>query len=287
VVFEELGSADNDYGAWSTFSTSLNAFAGQTIYLLVEAADAGTASLVEAALEDVTIGLTSTTPPPPPTPTYTPPPSPTWTPAPSTPTPSATPLPPTITPLPTSTPAPQVVFSDDFETDLGWVRNPFGSDTATTGLWERGDPQDTSWGQPLQLGTTVSGTRDLVTGALAGSTTGEHDVDGGVTSIRSPDISLPSAADIQLSFFFYLAHLSNSSPADFLRVRVYGADTSAIVFEELGSADDDFGGWDSVSVSLNAFAGETIYLLIEAADAGGGSLVEAAVDDVSILASGP
>src|SRR5205814_246910 len=34
-----------------------------------------------------------------------------------------------------------LVFSDDFETDHGWTRNPNGTDTATTGLWERGDPQ--------------------------------------------------------------------------------------------------------------------------------------------------
>src|SRR2546421_617740 len=28
------------------------------------------------------------------------------------------------------------VFADDFETDQGWTRNPKGTDTATTGLWE-------------------------------------------------------------------------------------------------------------------------------------------------------
>ena len=280
VVFEELGSADNDYGAWSYFSTSLNAFAGQTIFLLVEAADAGTASLVEAAIEDVAITASTGTPPPStPTPTNTPiVPSPTSTP----PLPTHTP-----TPLPTHTPTPGVIFSDDFETDRGWVRNPFGSDTAATGLWERADPADTLWGGQLQLGTTISGAQDLVTGALAGSGTGEHDLDGGVTSIRSPDISLPTVGDIQLSFYFYMAHLSNSSPDDFLRVRVYGTGSSGTVFEELGSADDDFGAWESISLSLNGFAGQTIYLLIEAADAGTPSLVEAAIDDLSIRAGGP
>ena len=37
-----------------------------------------------------------------------------------------------------------VVFSDDFETDRGWTTNPNGTDTATTGQWERGDPQSTT-----------------------------------------------------------------------------------------------------------------------------------------------
>jgi aminopeptidase S len=158
---------------------------------------------------------------------------------------------------------------------------------ATAGQWERANPQDTSWGQPLQLGTTISGTQDLVTGALAGSGPGEYDLDGGVASIRSPDISLPTAGDLQLSFYFYMAHLNNSSPDDFLRVRVYGSGSSATVFEELGSAEDDFGAWESISLSLDGFAGQTIYLLVEAADAGTPSLVEAAIDDLSIRMGAP
>jgi hypothetical protein len=35
-------------------------------------------------------------------------------------------------------------------------------------------------------------------------------------------------------------------------------------------------------VSLNAFAGQTVRILIQAADAAGASLVEAAVDDVRV-----
>src|SRR5690606_20906242 len=40
---------------------------------------------------------------------------------------------------------PQPVWSDDFETATGWTANPDGTDTATTGKWERGDPQDTDY----------------------------------------------------------------------------------------------------------------------------------------------
>jgi hypothetical protein len=38
----------------------------------------------------------------------------------------------------------------------------------------------------------------------------------------------------------------------------------------------------SPNISLNAFAGQTIRIRIQAADASGASLVEAAVDDVRI-----
>ena len=134
----------------------------------------------------------------------------------------------------------------------------------------------------MQLGSTVSGSNDLVAGPLAGSSVGTHDIDNGVTSIRSPDIALPSNVEIQLSFFYYLAHLKKASTAHFLRVRVIGQAGSATVFEELGSADVDAAAWAAFTTSLNSFTGQVVYLLIEAADAGSPSLVEAAIDDVAI-----
>jgi hypothetical protein len=174
-----------------------------------------------------------------------------------------------------------VVFSDDFETDRGWIVNPNGTDTATTGRWERGDPEPTDSVGVKQLGTTTSGLNDLVTGRLAGLSPGANDIDGGVTSILSPPITLPASGTLTLAFNFYLAHGSNATSADFLRVRIIGS-TATTIFQRLGSATNVNGAWSSASVSLNAFAGQTIRLLIEAADAGTASLVEAGIDDVRI-----
>ncbi len=177
-------------------------------------------------------------------------------------------------------------FVDDFETDLGWVVNPAGADGATGGVWQRAIPQPTESNGPKQLGVTVSGVRDLVTGALAGSNAGTNDVDGGVTSIRSPWLMLPSGQDITLSLSYYLAHAQNSSIADFLRVRVVG-DTTATVFNVSGANVDVDAAWTPYTVSLNSFAGQTVYLLIEAADGANATLVEAAIDDLSVTASAP
>ncbi len=173
------------------------------------------------------------------------------------------------------------VFLDTFETNLGWQTNPNGTDTATTGQWERGDPQTTTSSGTKQLGTTVSGVNDLVTARLAGASAGVNDIDGGVTSIRSPAIALPATGNLTLSFSQYLAHGSNATSADFLRVSVVGSTTS-VVFQRLGSATDVDGAWASASASLNSFAGQTVRLLIEAADASTASLVEAGIDDVRI-----
>ncbi len=174
-----------------------------------------------------------------------------------------------------------VVFSDDFEANLGWVTNPNGTDTATTGIWERGDPQATSDNGAKQLGTTTSGVNDLVTARLAGASAGVNDIDSGVTSIRSPAITLPATGTLTLTFNQYLAHGSNATSADFLRVSVIGTTTS-VVFQRVGSATNLNGAWAAASANLTPFAGQTIRLLIEAADASTASLVEAGIDDVRI-----
>jgi hypothetical protein len=175
-----------------------------------------------------------------------------------------------------------VVYTDTFETNTGWTRNPNGTDTATLGVWERGDPQSTSSDGLKQLGTTVSGVNDLVTGRLSGSSSGAYDLDGGRTSIQSPPIVLPASGALTLSFSYYFAHGTNSSSADYLRVTIVGT-TQATVFQEFGAANDDDGAWASATVDVSAFAGQTVRILIEAADAAGASLVEAAVDDVRIV----
>jgi aminopeptidase S len=55
TVIEELGAAADDAAAFVTRTANISAFAGQTIRLVIEASDLGTASLIEAAVDDVLI----------------------------------------------------------------------------------------------------------------------------------------------------------------------------------------------------------------------------------------
>jgi len=80
------------------------------------------------------------------------------------------------------------------------------------------------------------------------------------------------------------AHGTNASSADFLRVRVVGPSSTQTAVEELGAADDDDAAFQTASVDISGFAGQTVRIVVEAADAAGASLVEAAVDDVRIEA---
>ncbi|WP_192770095.1 M20/M25/M40 family metallo-hydrolase [Plantactinospora soyae] len=178
--------------------------------------------------------------------------------------------------------APAAVWSDTFETATGWTTNPGGSDTATAGGWERGDPQDTSSSGAKQLGTTVSGINGLVTGRLAGTDAGAYDVDGGLTSVRSPAITVPSGGTVNLSLSWYLAHGSNASSADYFRVSIVHPSGTTALFTQPGAASNRNGVWATGTWNVSAYAGQSVRILIEVTDASGASLVEAGVDDVTI-----
>ncbi|MGB2570324.1 M14 family zinc carboxypeptidase [Micromonospora citrea] len=176
------------------------------------------------------------------------------------------------------------VWSDTFETATGWTTNPAGTDTATTGAWERGAAQATNSSGAKQL-TPYAGSNDLVTGRLAGTGAGDHDIDGGATSARSPAVTLPSTGTLTLSLAWYLAHGSNASSADYLRVSVVHNGGTTTLLNQAGAATDRDAAWAVSNLDLSPYAGQSVRILIEAADASGASLVEAAVDNVTITSS--
>ncbi|MDP5275666.1 M14 family metallopeptidase [Chengkuizengella axinellae] len=177
----------------------------------------------------------------------------------------------------------EIIFEDDFESNKGWTSDPNGSDSATTGNWERANPQSTDYSGPKQLGTTTSGSFGLVTGASAGSSVGANDIDNGNTTIRSPEITLPADGNLSLSFYSYFSHYSNATNADYFSVSVILENGSGdTLFEELGAGVDQDASWSYQTLDLSPYAGQTIQIQFEAADASGGSLVEAGVDDLKI-----
>ena len=174
---------------------------------------------------------------------------------------------------------------DDLEINRGWTRNAKGTDTADAGLWSVTNPSGTSSNGAKQLTTTYSGSKALVTGGPAGASANTYDLDGGTTTIRSRPIRLPSSASSYgpLTFRYYLAHGSNASAGDSLRVIVEAEDgTPTVVFEELGAGNDDDAAWAFASRSLADWEGQTIRIVVEATDGGADSLIEAGIDDLRI-----
>jgi hypothetical protein len=134
----------------------------------------------------------------------------------------------------------------------------------------------------LQLGTTVSGTFDLVTGGAAGTSAGSFDVDGGTTSSRSPLVALSGTGTFTLSYSWYLAHLNNSSSADFFRVSIVHNGGTTVLFTQAGAASNRAGAWATGSSNISAYVGQSVRILVECADAATASLVECGVDNVRI-----
>jgi hypothetical protein len=173
-------------------------------------------------------------------------------------------------------------FDDDFEVGRGWVGNPDGTDTATTGRWARAHPAATSSSGPKQVGNAISGSRVLVTGAAAGSSANANDLDG-VTTVRSTPVTVWPGAGQKLTFRYVFAHGANSSSADhFAAIVEDSAGAQTTVFSRSGAPTDLDGAWRSASISLDPWAGTTIHLRFEAVDGGPDSLVEVEVDDVRV-----
>jgi len=179
-----------------------------------------------------------------------------------------------------------VVFYDDFESARGWTLTG-GANSASGGLWQRGDPEPTTnAGMPLQVGHCQGSTNCLITGLAAGAANGVNDVDAGQTSIQSPAIALPAGRALTLSFGMYFAHNSASTPEDYFRVRVVGENgVVQTVWAKGGAASNVAGVWVTRTANLDAWAGQTIQIRVDAVDGGVGSIVEAGVDNVAITAN--
>jgi len=175
-------------------------------------------------------------------------------------------------------------FFDDLEIERSWSTDPEGRETATSGAWQRGVPQATYAPGPKQLGAAASGQAVLVTGRKSSGCASCNDVDGGLTTVRSPAIDLPASETATLRLRYSLAHDATASPDDGFRVAIISAGSRSVTFEDLAAASDRDGRWQALAIDLTPWAGRQVRVQFEAFDMAGPSLLEAAVDDVRVTA---
>jgi hypothetical protein len=178
-------------------------------------------------------------------------------------------------------------FDDDLEINRFWKINLDGTDTATAGRWQRGDPRPTTTASGRKQPDGVpSGRYAFITGTAAGSSPAANDLDGGRTTVTSPLITLPPTAGQKLQFRWFFTHDRTSSAADELRVEVIdvAAATATTVLAGHGAPTERSATatWPRASIDLSAWAGRQIRVRFSAVDAGANGIVEAGFDDVRV-----
>ncbi len=175
-----------------------------------------------------------------------------------------------------------VALIDTFETNTGWSGVGPG-DNATTGRWNRMDPQPTA-AQPGDDVTPGAGVICWVTDGNAGATIGDFDVDGGQTTLTTPLLDLSALPDAKVSYWRWYSNNQGAAPnADTFVISISNNHGGAwTVVETVGPAGPQAGGgWFFNEFNVADVIAPTSQVRIRfiASDLASGSIVEAAVDD--------
>jgi len=170
-------------------------------------------------------------------------------------------------------------FFDDVESAGSWTGGVSGDD-ATTGEWTFGNPIGTA-AQP-EDDHSVPGSNCWFTGqGSSGGSLGENDIDGGTTTLLSPVLNASGLSEPTISYWRWYVNSGNSAVDDQFVVDITNGG-SWINVETLSGSQS--GGWKNHVFTVSDFVTptSTVQLRFRASDLGSGSIVEAAIDDVSM-----
>lgn len=182
------------------------------------------------------------------------------------------------------------LFTDGFDTDLGWTVGSTG-DTATIGHWARATPQATI-AQPAGDRHAITGSC-MVTGPLSGASSSSYDVDGGTTSVVSPVFDLTGMDTVTVGFWLWFSTNTGAYRTDLgdrfaVQVTNDGGATWVAALTVPASAATSAGGWKFRSFSIDPAVARTAQMRLRfqvtdsTASPNGPTVVEAAIDDVFV-----
>jgi hypothetical protein len=177
------------------------------------------------------------------------------------------------------------VAHHDFEAAGGWTVGDTG-DNATTGIWERGDPQATFSGgqqaQPEDDVTAAPGVNCYATQVAAGASAGAYDVDTGKTTLKSPIFDLSNYASAVAEFYLWV--FSGTTGQELEPITVSASSNGGTAWTTL-LTKTDAGGWELISIDVGAYIALTnqVQFRFVIQDPTPGALVEAALDEFQIL----
>ncbi|RMI17416.1 MAG: T9SS C-terminal target domain-containing protein [Calditrichaeota bacterium] len=183
------------------------------------------------------------------------------------------------------------ILLDELEVPSGWtVGAP--DDNATTGIWNRMDPQGVTIGgafsQP-EDDHTPNGVRCFVTdGRNDPNNPGAYDVDGGKTTLFSPVYDLSNLQNPVIRYYKWYSNDLGASPGlDHWQVDI--SNDSGSVWQRVEFTTESTGSqWVKFQFRVSDYVVPTdmVQMRFVASDFGAGSLIEAGVDDFEILAEG-
>ncbi|MCC7430246.1 T9SS type A sorting domain-containing protein, partial [bacterium] len=181
-------------------------------------------------------------------------------------------------------------FEDFAETDNGWSLGIPG-DNATSGIWVRANPVGTQTNgeqvQPEDDQTTL-GTDCFVTGnGTAGGSPGANDVDGGITTLLSPVFDATSIIFPVVSYYRWYTNDQGANPGtDFFTVQI--SNDSGANWTTLENTQVPNHTWERFRFLISDYVTPTAFCQLKfiAKDENSGSLVEAAVDDITVFGFG-
>ena len=182
-----------------------------------------------------------------------------------------------------------VVFTDDFEINRGWTVNNVSSGGTLAGAWTRVAPIASA--SQTGVDTTVNGTFCFVTGqGTPGGLPGANDLDNGTTNLTSPTINLAgfsAASFITYNRWFNNGNLGNGYNDRFRTQVSTNNGSSWTTIETIGPGNltdpNTNGGWRTSTLTLPAAPTATTRFRFVAEDVGNQNVIEAAVDDVTIV----
>ena len=175
-------------------------------------------------------------------------------------------------------------YYDDFTFDFSWTV----TGAAPKGIWERGEPNGTFFGQnPAQTDEDIQGDcfdKAFVTGnQVGGQGAGFDDVDDAATDLHSPTMDLTTYTEPYISYYRWFFNAGGQGNAnDSLIVSLTDGNTTAVIDVIKGGDNAAAGGWNQVNVRVADYMAPSnnMQVIFHTADyaGGGGNLVEAAID---------
>ena len=120
----------------------------------------------------------------------------------------------------------------------------------------------------------------MVTGRQPG-----HDVDGGRTTARSPYFTVSANGKGRVKLRYWVGLTASAGPDDGFAVRLIDSDGKRVkvLHKVLGNGTRQAPKWRAIDKRFPAeLAGKRVAIELEAVDAGGDAIVEAAVDQVRV-----